>query len=487
MAIQRKRKYAVAAADRSPSPHADLGAAQRSIKSFGGVSKPIEQNVDPKKRKMLQSRDQNLPSAPAAKPVQISDKKRKRRSDDESDEGENNEEESITVRREAPSTPRTKRAKNVVEASSAETPTKKALALFDKLQINSISSFAPVNPSQARTSYDTPSATPGAEDNFNLQHLHSLYSALIAALSMYYSHNGTTSPVNVGALLPTITKHWKKRTVNLDDLRLILALDQDRQELTFTLQDFGRAGICLVRDSPRGRPLQRTSSFIDAEHFSAQFETSLSKVWQNWKANLAKQDESFAAFLQQLPRIEITANESAEKAAPLFARGQQRLADLKAGQTAAASPKSNGLTTPAEPSPSPNFAQDRGTALLDRIRAKQTAATSLPQGPGKRQLERIAALQRVEDITRVLSLLAGSRDRCSFSFAAITQRLQQSLRNPIATEEIERCMAILATDVLPDFVQIVCSGAVRCVILTKRGNVGSPELKDRVERAKLSF
>lgn len=124
--------------------------------------------------------------------------------------------------------------------------------------------------------------------------------------------------------------------------------------------------------------------------------------------------------------------------------------------------------------------QSRGTNLLDRILAKQAHTASLPAGPTKEQLERKAALHRIEDIARVLDLLAAGRARCSFSMQAMVQQLQQSLRNPISREEVERCLGLMAKEVTPGFVGLVKNGAMTGVVVTRGGRVGLVELRGRI-------
>jgi hypothetical protein len=187
-------------------------------------------------------------------------------------------------------------------------------------------------------------------------------------------------------------------------------------------------------------------------------------------------------FVDQIPLVEVEKDGSIEKAAPMFARGKQRLAVLKSSQA----------TIQLEPSGSPivtseqktsGAVENRGTTLLDRILAKQALSATLPAGPTKEQRERRAALQRIEDIARVLDLLATGRLRCSFSMQAMVQQLQQSLRNPISREETERCVELMAREVTPGFVGLVRNGAVTGVVITKSGKVGLDELRNRIQIA----
>jgi hypothetical protein len=385
------------------------------------------------------------------------------------------------------STPRSKRFKTFQPLSPVETPSKDTTALFDKLKLSAPTKAIPFPLSGKQQAYDTPPDTPPATtfevDSLpvELEDLLFLQAAFLSALSLYYAHNGTSSPVNVKALLPIITKNWRKRTVSLDDLRMLLGLGQG--EAQFTLQDFGRAGICLTKSEPRGRAIRRAASFVDEVDLNAGFEEALQRRWAQWLLATPKENPDIAVFMDQLPLAEITKHESVENTAPLFARGKQRLADLKASQAAANGPALVKRTEVSAEQKTGQIVQSRNTSLLDRVLAKQAHAASLPAGPTKAQLERKAALHRIEEIERILDLLAAGRPRCSFSMQVVIQQLQQSLRNPISKEEIERCLDLMAGEITPGFVRLVRSGAVTGVVVTKGGKVGFEQLRRRVQSA----
>ncbi|SMY19219.1 unnamed protein product [Zymoseptoria tritici ST99CH_1A5] len=489
MAISRKRK-ATAIEDSAP-----VTRTQKSLHAFGTVGKPHQKETDGKKRKTVHQREQTPPPAPITT-TNKANSKRKRTAE------LSDVEEEITVcprstaakkeqRSKVMSTPRSKRVKNVLP-SPAETPTRGAAALFDKLNIDVNSKAIPLKLGGELHAPSTPPLSPVREEDdmhlsilAELADLRHLYSSFLAAISMHYSHNGISAPVDVDSLLDIITKHYKKRSVKVEDLQRILALSS-RLDDTFTLENYGRGGIRLTRSEPRGRAVQRATSFVDEEKLKQRFGDALRKSWQSWEACTAKENRSPAAFLAHLPIHPVLNNASVEKAAPVFARGQQRLADLKASQAAAQKPSI--LTRPvveptAVPARSLQAAQNRGTALLDRILAKQTLASTLPAGPTKSQLERRSALHRIEEITRILSMLAGVKQRCSLSMQVVTQQLQQSLRNPISREEVERCLDLMSEEIVPSFVKVVSSGEVKGVMITKAGNVGLVELRERVEKA----
>lgn len=497
MTAQRKRKHA-AEDEALASKQTPSGKTQGSIKSFGTIGKQHEDMNGLKKRKTVHHRQETPPAAP----IVVVKAQQKRKRSLESVTEESDDEVSATAKPQTRifaefskpksiATPRNKRFKNALPLSPVETPTKSTAKLLDKLNLRSSSPSIPSSPSKTTVAYETPPHTPDAEKPTfgaalpeELEDLRRLHAAFLTALSLHYAHNGTSTPVDVGTLLPSITKSWKKRTVTLDDLRRVLALG----EQSFTLQDYGRAGICLSRTQPRGRATKRAASYIDEAELNARFEGDLHQAWHQWQEATSKENRHPSTFVQQLSLAPIAKSESVEKAAPLFARGQQRLADLKASQAAARAEPANlsqAIPVQAIPVQAKSIAaiQNRGTSLLDRVLAKQALTASMPASPTREQLERKSALQRIEEIARVLELLAAGRPRISFSMQATVQHLQQSLRNPISREDIERCLGLMAKEVMPEFVTLINSGSVKGVIVTRAGKLGIADMKRRLADA----
>lgn len=489
MSVSRKRK--AAAVEQTPVPIAKQARTtektQKSISAFGSVGKPRSKDSDCKKRKTIHEPEST--PGPAGRVAANADQKKRKRSADFSDDeeivlheaGESNQLDIL-------STPRSKRVKNMLP-SPAETPTRGAAALFDRLDITATMGSIPIALGGPLRAYDTPPESPHQDDGADLSiladlaDLRHLYSSFLAALSMHYSHNGTSSPVNVNALLEMVTSHYKKRSVKLEDLQRILTI-ASRTDQSFSLEHFGRAGVRLTRAESQNRARQHASSFVDEAKLNARFGDALRQSWQSWEACTAKENRNSAAFLNHLPLLPITRNASAGKAASLFARGEQRLADLKASKASSVKVETAKPTQEeAIAQRSAHATQSRGTALLERILARQSVASTLPAGPTKSQLERKSALHRIEEITRILSLLASSKERCSLSMQVVTQQLQQSLRNPINREEIERCLELMSGEIVPGFIKVVQSGDVKAVTITKNGSISLTELRERVQRA----
>ncbi|GIZ42539.1 hypothetical protein CKM354_000580100 [Cercospora kikuchii] len=468
--------------------------AQQSIYTFSSVSKPVAQANEGKKRKTVHKKEAT-PPPPPAQVVNDARKlvsKRKRNAAAESDSEEEiavvQPTETVASTKQSAKLRQHKRVKNAAPPTPAETPSKSAARLFDNLNIESNARPIPFPLPRKQLDYDTPPDSPPRETETELdlsfppelEDLQDLHASFLAALSMHYSHNGTSTAPQILLLLPMITKHWRKRNVTQVDLQRILAI-MPAQDREFILEDCGRGGVRLARVTSRGRIVKRAASYIDEESLNNIFESALQKMWHQWQGITAKENRTAGRFIDQLPLLEITKSESSQKASALFSRGEQRLAELKAGQAAKVESKNAQAETIAQRST--QSVASRSTALLDRIIAKQNLASKLPAGPTKTELERRSALQRIEDIARILSLMCGMKERSSFSMQAITQQLQQSLRSPISNIEVWSCLTLMATEITPSFVKVLQSGEVQGVVVTKSGSVALADLRARVQKA----
>ncbi|KAF2726203.1 hypothetical protein K431DRAFT_214126 [Polychaeton citri CBS 116435] len=379
------------------------------------------------------------------------------------------------------------RNKRVMNALPSPTECSSPSKLFGRLNLDE-KAPATVATSQEQHGLDTPPETPepeemelGSQWPMALRDFAQLYSAFLRALGLYYAHNGTSSPAGVRLLLPSITSCFKKRAVTLEDIRQLLTVC-NASEQNFALEDFGRGEVRLRKLEPRGRSMNRAAGFIDEASQNEQFKSALDQRWTEWRANSLTGDA--ATFIGLLALAPIAINTSVEQAAPLFSRGQQRLADFKSSQAAALQLRQS-ETVPAKPAEERTAGKNasRGTSLLERIVARQHHVASLPAGPTKNQLERRSALQRLEEVTRIIELLAAGRPRASFSLKAIASHLQQSLRNPISNEQVELCVRLMSHEICPGFIQMMPWGDVVGVVVTRAGKLTLPDLRARVTAA----
>lgn len=397
-----------------------------------------------------------------------------------------------------------------------DTPTRGARSLLERFAFGASSSPArEVSPSPIKQ--ETPPSSPPSLVDADSQDLPeelldliNLHSSFLTALSLYYAHNGLSNPADLRNLYPGMERTWKKRRVNADDVRRILAIGQDENAETnvLYLSDYGHNKICVeVSD----HALQAQRRVIDEEALNAAFTRSLSGKWSSFRKTPTIGNPSPTAFLSHLPLLPITASTSLADLKPLLAKGQHRLSDLKAGAIAAQS--RNSLPSPKADATANALSSDKGIAvptktratnLLDRLAAKAQQQSTLPAPPTPSQLARKRALQRLPDIAPVLQSLAvgaqkhdngdtaeyadgaAARERrplvqrqVSFTMATLVQVLQGSLRNPIARDEAVACVMLMA-EVVPEWVTVREVG--RCVgVVVRGGGVGRGELEGRVK------
>lgn len=486
MAISRKRK---AVAEES------IQSSLKTTKSAASLTNTDGEKATPKRRRTASTRS-STPPPPAPGSAVVSSQKRKRTLDPVSEQSDEEVGRKTKVqqgffkqfaRPKSATTPQSSRFTNPTPVSPSQTPTRNAERLFDQLNIRATSP-ATQPPSKRARALETPPSTPEADKPqphailpTELRDLLSLYSSFLTALSLQSAHTGgSIAAVNLKSLLPLVTANWRKRSVTVNDVRKMLALTE-KAGPSFILEDRARAGIYLAR----AEQTETTNTYIDEAKLNAAFETSLRTAWTDYSISTPEKLLTARAFIRQLPLVDMIQSESAQKATPLFSRGQQRLADLKAGQAAS---KAEGEAASSQ-TPSTSLAKDtlgvqnRNTSLLDRILAKQAATANLPAGPTRAELERKSALHRVEDVARVLDLLSAGQPRASFSMSALVQHLQQSLRTPITREEVERCLAIMAGEIMPSFVRVIASSGMSGVVVTRGGKIGFADLKERLANA----
>jgi hypothetical protein len=354
----------------------------------------------------------------------------------------------------------------------------------------------------------------------DLVHLLSLHSSFLTALSFHYAHNGTSVPIDVRALTPSIAQTWHQRAVTLEDLRILLGvLDSSSggNKNPWYLSDYSGGKICLeIRDEWMDR-----LRGVDERALQDTFISSLEQLWMQWsttpgvkrmaarpiaapkrgrgrpskKTTPVKQviqptldDALFQKFLAQLPQAEITLCSSAVGVAASREKGRKRLREFKDSVSQGRAVKRTNITPNvsfiAETTGKENermeveapvqakiteFASVRKSNLLDRILAKQNLAASMPtQSPA--EAARQAALQKSEEVLGVLQLLCASKmpgTRVSFSMAALVQSLQGSIRSPLSREEVMKCVEVLAQEVAPGYLNIVKMGSMSSVVINQ--------------------
>lgn len=348
--------------------------------------------------------------------------------------------------------------------SSSDTPTKGARSLFEQLSVS-------------KSLTKTPTPASAAELPVELLDLINLHASFLTALSLHYAHNGTHSPADVRLVCPDVARAWGKRDVTLLDIRRILGVtnagipedSKDPRVSRLNLSDYGHGKICIEIRTVSGKA-GRIPRPVNEDLLNEIFVGGLKASWEE------SNDNSPLEFIQTLQLEPITTCSSLTKMSPLLAKGQRRLEDFKAGITV--KPKKE------RPAETPT---GQKTSLLERLRAKQLHQTTLPGAPSKADLERRAALHRIEDVAAVLAILSTStsigQQRVSFTLPTVLGKLRDSFKTPISKEEGTACVRLLAAELAPEWVRIVRMGKGEALVVNREGRPTEVDIKERVKRA----
>lgn len=375
-------------------------------------------------------------------------------------------------------TPQNKRFKNMLPPTPAETPTRGARNLFDKLNLT---------PSGSKRTLETPPLTPESlEDSADipfldelplaLQEHTKLFSSFLNATSLYMAHHGAGSPLYLSALCPLITKTWKKRTVSEKDVQRLLGVLGVHNP--FVLLDNGEGGIILEK-ADHG---SLAAGHLDQHDLAVSFEHKICALWRD-SVKTGESAQSVANFMEALPLANIAPSDVAADPTKL-AQSKERLSQFKREvlQTRIDEAASKKPIVPEE-AKTASAVTSRGSSLLDRIMAKQQLLSTRPSGPTQEEVDRRAALDRIEEVVLIMEMLAGGRPRVSFSSQMMIQHLQNSLRNPISKEEAERCIGLIANEVAPSFVSLIQTGNVRGVVVKRQGRPTNVQLRQSLQNA----
>lgn len=304
-----------------------------------------------------------------------------------------------------------------------------------------------------------------------------LQSALLKTLTLHYAHNGPNTPADLRRLLPDVARAWRRRKVSKSEVQTcigVLAASKGRQP--FLLIDYGHNKICIELDQAY------TSAMYDEREFNARFYDNLFALWRKFCG--ADANASGKLFLESLPQASITVSESFTKAAPIFAKGQQRLEDLKQGIAAKKLEKE--VQQQATDTPMAN-ADGTKMSLLDRIRQKALQKAQAPAGLTPAQLERRAALGRAAEVAALLAMLSratanGGGGRMPFTMTAMLEKLKDTFRMGISREEGAACVRLLGKEIAPEWIRVVVVAGRENVVIDTNRTLGKADIERRVQQ-----
>ncbi|KAK3685905.1 hypothetical protein B0T22DRAFT_466822 [Podospora appendiculata] len=373
--------------------------------------------------------------------------------------------------------PRANRKRNFQadEDTKSEHESAEAEALLERLNLQS-------SPARKRTK--TLNTTPTSQSHHDVElpqellDLLDLHISFLKTLSMQIAHNGMNTPIDLRSMCPSITQSWGKRTVTVDDIRRCIGIltwspvkgsssSKSSTQPPFFLSDYGRGKICIdYHPDAEPGPLREQKLNMD-------FEANLRTIW------FGRHDQNMQLFIASLPQAAIKKCASVAKAGPALEKGQRTLEELK-----------NGIVRKKQEQEEAKAAvpvlKADGTkmSLLDRIRFKETLQSQSAQGPTPAELQRRAALQRVEDVAAVIGMLclatSTGQSRMAFTMTALLTKLKDSLRTPIASEDGVCCVKLLAAEIAPQWLRIVTIGGKENVVVQTALQPSKMALQEKV-------
>ncbi|XDG04583.1 hypothetical protein ABKA04_004198 [Annulohypoxylon sp. FPYF3050] len=312
-----------------------------------------------------------------------------------------------------------------------------------------------------------------------------LHSALLKTLTLHYAHNGYRVPADLRVLCPNVARAWGKKKVTDGDIRIclgVLTLSSKDTPL-FSLSNYGRGKVCIEIDAKQqrgGRPLEE-------DKLNSIFRENMQTLWTQFTAS---GQTNSTTFTLSLPKAPVTLCESVAKAAPVLAKGQKRLEELKFGiaqKKQEKEAKAQALKKQTQSSADTPMTNADGSkmSVLDRIRLKSLQKAALPAGLSQAQIERRAALQRASEVAACLGMLsrAGGQggSRVSFSMAATLEKLKDSFRMGISKEEGATCVRLLASEVAPEWVRVITISGRENVVLETDRQLSKADVERRVK------
>lgn len=303
--------------------------------------------------------------------------------------------------------------------------------------------------------------------------------AFLKALTMQYAHNGTTSPIDLRTLYPSITRTWGKRQVTLEDIqRCIGILNRTPAKSScgsapFHISDYGRSKIC-IDFSPDVHP-----GPLREEKLNMDFESNLRTLW------LSRRDTAGAntttLFISTLPKSAILQRGSL--GLPVV-KTQRTLEELKNGVVLRKQQEKEAKEAKAKAAAAVN-ADGSKLSLLERIRLREAQGAQGVQGPTLEERQRTAALHRAEDVSAVIGMLcnvaARGQARVSFAMGALMTKLKDSLRTPISQEDGIFCVKLLAKEVAPQWLRVLTVGGREHVVVTTAGQPSLEGVREKVK------
>ena len=318
-----------------------------------------------------------------------------------------------------------------------------------------------------------------------------LHKVFLKALSIHYAHSGSHTPAELGRLLETITRLWKKRSVTQVDVQKMLAIYETNTnvgtpkelDIIHSLGPFKlvMAGLCTSVEFAGQRKQMggSLSTLFDEKDLHDSYSAhvyALDSAWtEKRRAHLSfLDDDSFDNFPKLARNI---GTQTALRKANISQQRTEILALSNAAQLRSVKVSiSGGDSSADEISNAITIVESRKQNLLDRIKAKQLACKATSK-PTPQQVLRKHALGRIAEVTEILRMMQQQQKvernfrshehtstvscsnnrsgKVSFSLAQIRSNAKVSARVPISDEEVIMCLKMLSEELDGSWVRMI--------------------------------
>ena len=350
-----------------------------------------------------------------------------------------------------------------------------------------------------------PASSPEPEDETlpdTLEELKTLHKSFTQALGVHYAHNGTRNAVSLSALMPAMTRLWKRRAVSVSDVERMLAMwevsGNPAKEVEHKKGPFKLISTGIGSNHQTKIEYAWTNAFgtFVENELHQKYEAAIERLWQSAQAKpnaFVFIYEPLVTFPRLTCRVGMQTQARQEKITSIRDTILSKSSKTQ-NQPSQSEPDFSKLqiTDPSDPKPAPASREDklksRTLSLFDRLRAKQLANSSSSPQDSVSQLRR-RALHRVPDLIDTLRLKQSQKlnklfqsdlpesssemgvrqMKVSFSLEQLVQEIRDSGRVPIAVEEIKECIGILGRDVPDTWCSFYDEEGLKCVTLQGGG------------------
>ena len=401
-------------------------------------------------------------------------------------------------------TPKKKARFARTENKLLETPTKAARSLLESFTISHPKAKESCNP--------------------EIQDLIDLHDAFLNALAILYAHNGTASPIEIKTLIPQIERKWGKRRITIEDIQQTLGIqhyNNPKSPLSLVQRSLSR--ICIEYNTTssasttlRIEPLKRQflttitshpSSSIPLQQITlhtSPFETTTDnpiskgalRLREIKATALAAQPQSQNQF-QSLPTRSKPNSQTPEISTPTPSHRATSLLDRilqkqTLASTAPAPPSAeilarraclqrleeiipilevlSGTSPPSSSSSSSSANATHSSSSADSLSSLLASDLNLGRGLGLSGGSNGGGGGGLGSLGSLGSLRSPPVKVVSFTMGSLVQHLRGSMRHPMAKEEVERAVRLLADEVASRWVSVMGVGNV--VGVTFRGSPG---------------